>query len=92
MNSLVSFMAGVAVAVLWSALTESKLVSEARSAERDRRVINNDMMEIFYPRSFRAGQPQYLERDFEAGADFICDEILNKYQQDMCSRDGIGWN
>lgn len=88
----VYFLAGIAAAVLWSELSESKLVSEADSAERDGHVINNEMMQTNYPESFRTGYPQYLERDFEAGADLICDEIRLRYQQDMCSSDGVGWD
>lgn len=72
-------------------LTDSTLVQEARSAETDGRTVSNEAMKQMYPRTYRAGNPKYLERDFEAGADFICDEIRIKYQQDMCGPDGINW-
>jgi hypothetical protein len=68
----------------------SDLVREAMDAEADGRVINNEIMSTMYPSSFRSGNPQYLERDFEAGADFICDEIEIKYKRDVCSED-INW-
>lgn len=89
--ALAGFISGSAVVLSWSSLSDSPLVKAAISAEKDGRTINNQIMETFYPRSFRAGYPQYLERDFEAGAEFVCDEIQIKYQVDMCSKDGIGW-
>lgn len=70
---------------------ESKLTREAREAEEDGRVISNEMMSQMYPKSFRPGTPQYLERDFEAGADFICDEIRIKYDRDICKESEIKW-
>ncbi len=87
----VGFLVGIAVALSWSNVRESQLVREASSAERDGRTINNQMMPIFYPKTYRTGNPQYLERDFEAGADLICDEIESRFYKDMCSKDGIGW-
>ena len=53
--------------------------------------IDNAAMAEMYPRSFRAGDPAYSERDFEAGADFICDEIKAKYERDICSEPAINW-
>jgi hypothetical protein len=55
------------------------------------RVISNELMSEMYPKSFSPGSPEYLERDFEAGADFICDEIKIKYQRDICSESEINW-
>src|SRR3546814_18856717 len=46
--------------------------------ERDE-VISNELMAEMYPETFRPGDPPYSERDFEAGADFICDEIKAAY-------------
>ena len=69
----------------------SPLVDEAKKAERDGRVINNEVMLAMYPASFKSGKPQYLERDFEAGADFICTEIEAKYNRDICSDPKINW-
>ncbi|WP_173205234.1 hypothetical protein [Sphingopyxis sp. BSNA05] len=69
----------------------SSLVEEAKQAEKDGRVISNEAMSALYPQSFRSGSPKYLERDFEAGADFICDEIKAKYQRDICSEEEINW-
>ena len=89
--AFVGFMLGSVAALLWSSLNDSQLVKAAISAEKDGRTINNQTMESFYPRSFRVEHPEYLERDFEAGADFICDEIQIRYHEDMCSKDGIGW-
>jgi hypothetical protein len=54
-------------------------------------VISNEMMLRMYPQSFRPGDPPYLERDFEAGADFICDEIKLKHKRDLCSEPEINW-
>jgi hypothetical protein len=69
----------------------SSLIDEAKRAENDGWVISNELMSANYPQSFRAGSPKYLERDFEAGADFICDEIKIKYQRDICSEPKINW-
>jgi hypothetical protein len=70
---------------------DSPIIREAKQAVRDERIINNEMMLERYPQSFRPGHPQYLERDFEAGADFICDEIKIKYKRDICSEPQINW-
>ncbi|MEZ5759893.1 MAG: hypothetical protein R3D87_02000 [Paracoccaceae bacterium] len=85
------FLAGVIFLSSWSKLQESELVKEAISAEKDGRTINNQMMRSIYPKTYRDGSPEYLERDFEAGADLICDEIQNRYHEDICSSRGIGW-
>jgi len=69
----------------------TSLIEEAKQAEIDGRVISNELMSELYPQSFRPGSPKYLERDFEAGADFICDEIKAKYQRDICSEEKINW-
>jgi hypothetical protein len=69
----------------------SSLSRHAQEAEADGKTINNDAMTAMYPQSFRPGSPPYLERDFEAGADFICDEIKLKYDRDICSESKIGW-
>ena len=70
---------------------DSSLVREAKNAESKGRTISNDMMKQLYPSSFRPGEPPYLERDFEAGADFICDEIELKLERDVCSEAQIKW-
>jgi len=44
-----------------------------------------------YPNSFSPADPPDLERDFEAGADFICDEIKQKRGKDLCSEADINW-
>lgn len=82
---------GLLVVALAAACGDSSLVQEAREAENDGRIINNEAMGAMYPASYRAGYPPYLERDFEAGADFICDEIRSKYERDICSEDEINW-
>jgi hypothetical protein len=89
--ALVGFVFGIMVVVFWSEVQESELVREAVAAQKDGRTINNEMMRIMYPATFRDGNPEYLERDFEAGADFVCDEIRNRFREDMCSSSGIGW-
>ena len=73
------------------AACDSPLVDEAKEAERDGRTISNEMMSAMYPSSFKPGEPEYLERDFEAGADFICAEIRAQYDRDICSEPGINW-
>jgi len=70
---------------------DSPIVREAKKAESEGRIINNEAMRAMYPASFRSGSPQYLERDFEAGADFICDEIKVKYKRDICSEERMNW-
>ena len=70
---------------------DSAIVDEARDAEADGRTINNEMMSVMYPETFRNGSPAYLERDFEAGADFICAEMLKKFERDVCADDDVNW-
>ena len=67
------------------------VVAEAVKAEREGRIINNQMMSSMHPNSFSPADPPYLERDFEAGADFICDEIKQKRGKDLCSEADINW-
>ncbi len=74
-----------------AAACDSSLVQQAREAQADGRVIDNEMMQAMYPASFRPGNPKYLERDFEAGADFICDEIETHYGRDLCAEPKIKW-
>lgn len=69
----------------------SAIVDEARRAEKEGEVVSNEAMRAMYPKSFRPGSPAYLERDFEAGADFICDEIRAQRGQDICSEPDIHW-
>ncbi|WP_417592063.1 hypothetical protein [Parasphingorhabdus sp.] len=80
-----------ALALIGSCDSNSSLVAEAGRAEIDGRVISNELMAEMYPRSFRPGSPKYLERDFEAGADFICDEIKIEFQRDICSEPEVNW-
>lgn len=91
MRILVQSLLLGAVLVTTSSCQNTELQQEARQAEKDGRVINNDMMTATYPSTFRPGTPAYLERDFEAGADFICDEIKLKHKRDLCAEDRIGW-
>jgi hypothetical protein len=67
------------------------VTSEARRASSEGRVINNSIMSQAYPASFVPGTPKYLERDFEAGANFICDEIKMKRGRDICAESDINW-
>ncbi|WP_157058239.1 hypothetical protein [Altererythrobacter epoxidivorans] len=67
------------------------MATEAQAAKNEGRVINNEMMTSMYPETFRLGDPQYLERDFEAGAEFICDEIKEKRGEDICASSDINW-
>jgi hypothetical protein len=67
------------------------VVTEAARAQNEGQIINNEMMAATYPETFRSGKPPHLERDFEAGADFICDEIKLKCGQDICADTDIKW-
>lgn len=67
------------------------VASEAMKASHEGRIINNEMMRSMYPSSYVPGTPQYLERDFEAGANFICDEIMLKRGRDICAESDINW-
>lgn len=71
--------------------SESSLIREAKEAEKDGRIIDNEAMYQLYPKSYRKGNPQYLERDFEAGADFMCDEFRVQYKKDICAEPEIKW-
>jgi hypothetical protein len=70
---------------------DAEVVEEATKAFIDGRIISNKMMTLLYPSSFHPGNPPYLERDFEAGANLICDEIKLKYGRDLCSEKEINW-
>jgi hypothetical protein len=72
-------------------VTDSSIVREARQAEEEKRIIDNEMMLSVYPKSFRKGHPQYLERDFEAGVNFMCDEFRAQYGKDVCAEPEIHW-
>ena len=67
------------------------VTSEARRASSEGRVVSNNIMLQLYPASFVPGTPQYLERDFEAGANFICDQIKIKRGRDVCADSDINW-
>lgn len=77
--------------ILLASACDSSVIQEAQRAESDGHLINNEAMAEMYPQSFRAGEPQYLERDFEAGANFICDEIKAKHGEDICAEYDINW-
>ncbi|MGR4893309.1 hypothetical protein ACIPPQ_19965 [Sphingopyxis sp. LARHCG72] len=77
--------------LLLTSACDSAIVDEAQRAEDEGAVVNNGTMEAMYPETFRPGSPAYLERDFEAGADFICDEIKAKHKRDICSEPDIHW-
>jgi hypothetical protein len=72
-------------------VTDSSVVSEARLAEQEGRIIDNELMYSMYPKSFRKGNPKYLERDFEAGVNFMCDEFRAQYGKDICAEPAIHW-
>ena len=82
----------ISILFLYGALTscDSAVIKEAKSAENDGRLISNEMMAQMYPRSFKNGNPQYLERDFEAGANFICDELKERHKRDVCAEE-LNW-
>jgi hypothetical protein len=57
--------------VLTGACGDFALVRDAKAAEADGRTIHGKVIGATYPQSFTSGGLPYLERDFEAGADFI---------------------
>jgi hypothetical protein len=77
--------------LLVASCRDTSVVTEAREAREDGRTISNEMMSGMYPKTFRSGHPQYLERDFEAGADFICDQIQQEYDRDICAEKAVNW-
>lgn len=77
--------------LMLAAACDSAIVDEAQRAEDDGAVISNEAMASMYPETFRPGSPAYLERDFEAGADFICAEIRAKHGRNLCSGPEINW-
>ena len=94
MRTKALILAIVAATVILSGCSQEKdksVVIEAFAAEREGRIINNQMMSSMYPNSFIPADPPYLERDFEAGADFICDEFKQKRGKDLCSEADINW-
>lgn len=82
---------GIVTAMLSLTACESEMVKEARKAEADGRIIDNGIMGSLYPDTFNPGNPPYLERDFEAGANFICDQIELKRGDEICSDADINW-
>ena len=74
-----------------SSPSESPIITEAKKAEKDGQVILNDFMVESYPITYKRGSPSYLERDYEAGANLICDQILYEYSRDICSESKIHW-
>lgn len=91
--NLMTLLAGVifSVILLSACSSPSPITTEAENAEKDGRTISNDMMMSWYPNTYKAGSPSYLERDFEAGADLVCDQILYEYKRDICSESKIHW-
>lgn len=91
-RSIPSVWGVLAVSALWfTAACDSPIIREARRAEKSERVISNEMMAAMYPQAFKPGSPQYLERDFEAGANFICDQIKLRQGRDICADPEINW-
>ena len=72
-------------------VSDSSIIREAKEAEKEGRIIDNKLMYEMYPKSFRKGNPKYLERDFEAGVDFMCDEFRVQYKRDICAESEIHW-
>ena len=81
----------IVMSSMFATACDSSVTLEAVEAEADGRIISNEIMRQMYPETFRPGDPQYLERDFEAGADFICDEIERNYERDLCAEPEINW-
>lgn len=90
MNSRMIWIAVIVIPITVTGCGDG-VVAEARKAEQEGRIINNEVMGSMYPSSFRRGDPPYLERDFEAGADFICDEIMRKQGKDLCAEVDVNW-
>ena len=90
---------GLVIGITLGHIISDSLLSEntkfAQKAERKGHVISNMLMSNMYPYTYKRGYPEYLKRDFEAGADFICDEIVRIYKKDLCavklSEGGMQW-
>lgn len=89
MSAFRKLLIGTCAAIALSGCDD--VTSEARRASSEGRVINNNVMMQLYPETFVAGTPSYLERDFEAGANFICDELKMKRGRDICADSDINW-
>ena len=83
--------AASAAIIVLTAGCDSAIISEAERAEQAGDIVNNEAMTAMYPNTFRPGSPAYIERDFEAGADSICDEIKVKQHRDICAEPDINW-
>lgn len=81
----------VASSLVLGASCGSEVAREAQRADDEGKVISNTVMSAMYPNTFEPGDPAYLERDFEAGADFICDEVERLQGEDVCADPAIGW-
>lgn len=71
--------------------SNNPVVQKCINAVKEKELISNDTMAIMYPHTYHKASPQYLEIDFEAGADFICDTIQYHYKTDICSTKEIHW-
>lgn len=87
----IKWIPALLTAALLLAACDSEIAEEAKRAEADGRIIENGIMGSLYPETFNPGDPPYLERDFEAGADFICDQIELKRGRNICSDPDINW-
>src|SRR3546814_19244315 len=64
---------------------ESPVVNKAKDAVNRDEIIDNQIMSEMYTQSFRPGPPQYIERDFEAGANFNGPGIKTNQTRTICA-------
>ena len=88
MNENVGFalIIGCIVGYLFSQCMLSPVAKFAQQEAKEGRLILNEgwLVSEEEKLAFKPATPQYLERDFEAGADYICDQFLIKTKEDFC--------
>ena len=67
------------------------IVEQCAMSVKQGNIINNQLMLSMYPYAYKVGVPEYIERDFEAGANFICAAIKFAYGRDLCAEEPIHW-
>ena len=77
---------GFVIGYFFSQYTLSPVAKFAQQeADNDRLILNEGWLFSEEERlAFKPAIPQYLERDFEAGANYICDLFLIKTNKDFC--------
>lgn len=79
------------VSVAGCALNSNPIVEQCAMSVKHGNVISNELMLSMYPHTYKVGTPQYIERDYEAGANFICATIKHEYGRDLCAEEKVHW-